>query len=197
MIGVSTIQSKRAIWIAFVFGIAVGIGVMRSCDVGTSANDVARFSVRTTRTVVHDTVPVEFSPLHTEVRIVREQILLPIGSDTVELMRAIAMRDSLATLLAAARVRLPFHGDTVLSDSRDSVSIECDEINRSARLRVRYALRHVQVDRTVDSVSIDRTLVELPAWTVDIGAGMTLGLDGTARPALYIGISKPLFGIRP
>jgi hypothetical protein len=136
--------------------------------------------------------------IRTVVKLQRTYAFIPVGGeDSLQLARAIAMRDSLATLLAAARVRLPFHGDTILADTHDSIDIECDEINKMARLRVRHGLRRVMVDKITDSILTETTIRELPPWSIDVGAGMTISMDGVPRVALYIGISKPLFAIRP
>ena len=193
----SGVRAVQAAWISLVFGIAVGIGIMRSCSGAESA--LPTESVRTVvkRTIDSVPYPVYLDSIHTRVRLTREYVFIPAGSDSSELVKAIDMRDSLATLLAAARVRLPFHGDTILGDSHDSIDVECDEVNRMARVRVRHGMRSVMLPHVTDSVLTERSTLVLPAWSIDIGAGMSIGLDGTPRPAVYIGISKPLFAIRP
>ncbi|MBS1562353.1 MAG: hypothetical protein JSS89_12170 [Bacteroidetes bacterium] len=191
-------RTVKVAWIALAFGIAVGIGIMRSCD-GLPQYANGGGSVRTVvkRTIDSVPYPVYLDSIRTVVRLKREYAFIPADADTLRLMQAIAMRDSLATLLAASRVRIPFHGDTILSDTHDSIDVECDEVSRMARVRVRHGVRNVMLQRVTDSVLTERSAEVLPAWSIDIGAGMAIGLDGVPRPVVYLGISKPLFAIRP
>lgn len=195
-----------AVWVAFAFGVLVTLGVMTKCGgldrSGSSSSGHARMESRASRRIDTIRVPVQVAGVDASLPMRRYAVVLPSGvtrHDSLELMRLVAQRDSLATLLEIARVRLPFRGDTIFTQSGDTASVDCDELLKVARLQVRFAQRSVDVPRITDSVVTTITDIRLPSWAVTIGIGPSYNpMTNTMSPVtINLSISKPLFGINP
>ena len=65
--------------------------------------------------------------------------------DSSLVLRLLAERDSLARQLAIANVSVTFSTDTIHPTTRDTLSIECDELNR----RIRYSLAYAPREQTI------------------------------------------------
>lgn len=174
--------------IAFLLGAVLGALVPVRCS-PEAAQQAARTEVRHRRI---DTVrvPVTMPSIETGVRIVRRNVLVPYH-DSTAVLALIAQRDALQDSLRARGAAVIWSGDTIVMPNRDTVTVECDEINRRASIAVRYSPRSVAIERITDSTVI--TIPRMPRSTIAVGAGGVIGLDGTLRPGAFIGVAFNLF----
>lgn len=94
------------------------------------------------------------------------------AADTVGTSELVRQRDSLRLLLKAKGARLSWGIDTV-TPSRDTITIDCDEITRQIKARLAFAARDTTV-RYWDTTAI----AQAPSrW------GLSAGLGAVAMPA--------------
>lgn len=174
--------------IAFLLGAVVGALVpVRCCH--DAAQQADRAEVRHRRIDIVP-VPVTMPSIETGVRIVRRNVLVPYH-DSTAVLALIAQRDNLQDSLRARGAAVIWSGDTVVMPHRDTIAVECDEINRRASIAIRYSPRTVAVERITDSTVI--TVPRMPRTTIAVGAGGVIGLDGTLRPGAFVGVAFNLF----
>ncbi|MBU3741512.1 MAG: hypothetical protein FGM24_04410 [Candidatus Kapabacteria bacterium] len=147
---------------------------------------------RTIDTVIR-WVPIE--PISARVRLRNTVDAATVAAADSTAGRILRERDSLGYLLASAGYHRTMTGDTVLR-SGDTISIECDDLLREARLALRLARRPVAVEQVTDSIVVERHST-WPALAVTAGVGMAIAMDGVVRPAAYVGISVPIITLWP
>lgn len=173
---------------AFLFGALLGALVPIRCS--HKAAEHSRPSEVRHRRVDTVLIPVSVPTIQTDVRIIRRTLRVPYA-DSVAVLALMAERETLQDSLRKRGATVVWSGDTVVSPHNDTIRVDCDEINRRATVAVRYAPRHVAVERITDSTVV--TVTRMPRTSMTVGLGGVIGLDGTLRPGAFVGLGFNLF----
>lgn len=135
--------------------------------------------------LVHDSIPIPVPIPKIEIRDTgtTKTIYLPAKADSNALMALLGQMDSLRHALQRANVRSIFTLDTV-TPQKDTITVDCDEINRAITLKMLFAQRNIMVQRERE------VILQTVHPQFGIGAGIGYGItpSGTLQPILSINI---------